>query len=224
MVRYFGDDATPGSLQVAISRHVTPMVKRVKDHADAGGNCKDLKLLDDIKSGKEVVKYFGSDATPGSLKIALFRHVNPAVKLVKEHADAGGDCKDLDLMGDTKSVKEIVKHFDTTTNRDAIRMAISRHVTPSVKLVLECVSSGGNPMDLNIGSGEVKDAARGSTKELAKHFGSDTTQGGITKMFSRHITPQAKRVREYVQAGGDPKDLNLVGDVKDATPKSAKKG
>lgn len=60
--------------------------------------------------------------------------------------------------------------------------------------------------------------------ELAKHFGSDTTQGGIAKIFSRHILPQTKQVRDCVQSGGDPKDLNLGGDVKETPSKGGKKG
>lgn len=51
-MKFFGSDATPGSIQVAISRHVYPMVKLVKDHANSGGDCKDLNLLADAKTGK----------------------------------------------------------------------------------------------------------------------------------------------------------------------------
>lgn len=43
-------------------------------------------------------------------------------------------------------------------------------------------------------------------------------------MFSRHVTPQAKLVRDCVQAGGGPKGLNLVGDVKIDASKGGKKG
>lgn len=43
-------------------------------------------------------------------------------------------------------------------------------------------------------------------------------------MFSRHILPQAKQVRDCVQSGGDPKDLNLGGDVKETPSKGGKKG
>lgn len=46
--------------------------------------------------------------------------------------------------------------------------------------------------------------------DLAKHFGSDATSGGISKYFSHHITSNAKAVRECVKNGGDPfKDLAL---------------
>ncbi len=53
--------------------------------------------------------------------------------------------------------------------------------------------------------------------ELAKHFGSDTTPGGLKKQFSRRVMPDVKLVRDCVNSGGDPKDLNLGGDVKDST-------
>jgi len=50
MVKYFGTDATPGSLQVAVCRNITPLVKKVKDHADSGGDPKDLNIGSDGKT------------------------------------------------------------------------------------------------------------------------------------------------------------------------------
>lgn len=50
-----------------------------------------------------MAKFFGSDATPGSLRIAVIRHVNPHVKLAKDHANSGGDCKDLYIAGDLQT-------------------------------------------------------------------------------------------------------------------------
>ncbi|KAG4439123.1 hypothetical protein IFR05_005410 [Cadophora sp. M221] len=227
----FGDGLKGHALSMHFQRNIKPASKLILEAIARGEDpAKTVPVGAEAKGSgaKEMVKYFGSDATSGSLKIAAFRHVNPHVKLVKDHANAGGDCKNLYLAGDFqteigKGGKDIVKHFDTSSNRDAIRMAIARHVTPNVKLVLDCVAAGGNPMDLNIGNNEVKDAGKGTTKELAKHFGSDTTPGGISKIFSRHIAPQAKLVRDCVQTGGDPKDLNLVGDVKIDASKGGKK-
>lgn len=48
--RYFDPDVSVPTLQVAFCRNVTPNVKRLKEHVDAGGDPKDLILVDDAKS------------------------------------------------------------------------------------------------------------------------------------------------------------------------------
>ncbi|CZT02253.1 uncharacterized protein RCO7_11042 [Rhynchosporium graminicola] len=223
----FGDGLKANALNMHFVRNIKPTSNLILEAIARGEDpFKTVPVGAELKGSgaKEMVKYFGDDATPGSLQVAICRNVTPVFKLVKDHADAGGNCKDLDLFGNAKSEKDIAKHFDTSLNRDAIRMAIARHVTPNVKLVLDCITAGGNPMDLNIGSSEVKDASKDYTRELAKHFGSDTTQGGIAKMFSRHIIPPSKLVRDCVKSGGDPKDLTLWGDIKNDAGKGGQKG
>jgi hypothetical protein len=46
--------------------------------------------------------------------------------------------------------------------------------------------------------------------ELAKHFGSDTTPGGLSKHFSRNIKSDVGLIRACVKEGLDPKDLVLA--------------
>lgn len=131
MVKYFGTDATPGSLQVAVCRNITPLVKKVKDHADSGGDCKDLNLIGDAKTGKGqnrhlhfthlhyfllpnhprahplteavLAKYFGSDVTPNAIQLQINRNVQPTAKKVRDYADGGGDPKDLNIGSDGKT-------------------------------------------------------------------------------------------------------------------------
>jgi len=47
-----------------------------------------------------------------------------------------------------------------------------------------------------------------STPGISKHFGSDSTGGGIGWQF-RAIKADAKRQQTCVKAGGDPKDLDI---------------
>jgi hypothetical protein len=44
--------------------------------------------------------------------------------------------------------------------------------------------------------------------DISKYFGSDSTGGGIGFQF-RAIKADAKRQRDCVDTGGDPKDLNI---------------
>lgn len=46
--------------------------------------------------------------------------------------------------------------------------------------------------------------------ELAKHFGSDATPGGLSKYFSRNIKADVRLIRACVNEGRDPKDLVLA--------------
>ncbi|XMA09743.1 hypothetical protein WAI453_002534 [Rhynchosporium graminicola] len=43
-------------------------------------------------------------------------------------------------------------------------------------------------------------------------------------MFSRHIIPPSKLVRDCIKSGGDPKDLTLWGDIKNDAGKGGQKG
>jgi hypothetical protein len=45
----------------------------------------------------DLAKYYGSDATPSSLKNAFNRQVRPAIKLLTECYGSGGDAKDLGI-------------------------------------------------------------------------------------------------------------------------------
>lgn len=44
MARHFGSDITPGALQVAIHRHIKPVVKQIRECVEAGGDVKDLGI------------------------------------------------------------------------------------------------------------------------------------------------------------------------------------
>ena len=44
---------------------------------------------------------------------------------------------------------------------------------------------------------------------LHRHLGSDTTPGALRVYFARHITPKVQLIRDTVNNGVDPKDLNL---------------
>jgi hypothetical protein len=46
--------------------------------------------------------------------------------------------------------------------------------------------------------------------EISKYFGTDSTGGGIGFQF-RQIKNDAKRQRQCVESGGDPKDLVIGG-------------
>lgn len=46
----------------------------------------------------DMVKYFGSDVNKNVLMLVMSRHFKPDAKRVKDHADAGGDAKDVNLM------------------------------------------------------------------------------------------------------------------------------
>jgi len=54
---------------------------------------------------------------------------------------------------------EIAKYYDNTMKSETLRIAILRNVTPNIKRVKACVETGGNPMDIDIGSNEAKDTA-----------------------------------------------------------------
>ncbi|XMA09742.1 hypothetical protein WAI453_002533 [Rhynchosporium graminicola] len=70
-------------------------------------------------------------------------------------------------------------------------MAIARHVTPNVKLVLDCITAGGNPMDLNIGSSEVKDASKDYTR--GQNFAYTYTFGFVWKSAFRRSSVDITR-------------------------------
>lgn len=46
--------------------------------------------------------------------------------------------------------------------------------------------------------------------ELARCFGSDCTTSAVQTIWNRRVVPAAKRIRETLDNGGDPKDLPLA--------------
>jgi len=46
--------------------------------------------------------------------------------------------------------------------------------------------------------------------EIAQHFGSDTTTGGLARHFQRNIKADVDLLRACVKGGQDPKDLVLA--------------
>ena len=49
---------------------------------------------------------------------------------------------------------------------------------------------------------------------IQRNFGSDSSTEGLEMAIIRHVRPKVALVQKTVAAGGDPKHLDLVGDVK----------
>jgi hypothetical protein len=53
-------------------------------------------------SGLALHRHFGSDTTPGALRIYFMRNITPKVQLIRDTVHDGVDPKDLDLEGASK--------------------------------------------------------------------------------------------------------------------------
>ncbi|PBP23364.1 hypothetical protein BUE80_DR005982 [Diplocarpon rosae] len=216
MVKYFGSDVTPNALGIAVRRHFNPMAKRMKEFAESGHDCKDLKLIEDPKiSGKDLARHFGSDTTAGALQKHYSRYYKDNVKAIRECVQAGRDPKGLTLnleASDAKSGKEILKHFDSTMKFDTLRIGIQRNVTPYVKLVKDCAQLGRNPMDLDLVV-DAKDTSGTSDKqskvEVAACFGSDASVSALRWQLAVPVKNNTKAIFDARAKGIDVKDITL---------------
>jgi hypothetical protein len=50
---------------------------------------------------------------------------------------------------------------------------------------------------------------------MAKYFGSDVSKNSLGIAMCRYFKPDAQRVKDCADAGGDPKTINLLDDAKD---------
>ncbi|PBP20182.1 hypothetical protein BUE80_DR009006 [Diplocarpon rosae] len=238
MVKYFGSDVTPNALGIAVRRHFNPMAKRVKEFAESGHDCKDLKLIEDPKiSSKahfkfsfclitcpllvhtltfsDLAKHFGSDTTAGALQKHYYRYYRDNVKAIRECVQAGRDPKDLTVnleASDAQSGKETLKHFDSTMKIGTLRIGIQRNVTPFVKLVKDCARLGHNPMDLNLVV-DAKDNAGKSGKqfkvEVAACFGYDASVSAVTWQLAVPVKNNIKAIFDARAKGIEVKDITL---------------
>ncbi|CAL3970304.1 unnamed protein product [Diplocarpon coronariae] len=204
LVKYFGSDTTAKGIQIAMSRYYNPYGKTVREFADAGGDPKDLLPFSEVESqargkgGKKMVKYFGSDVTSNALSIAVRRQFSPMAKRVKDFADSGGDCKDLKLIEDQKNGgKDLAKHFGSDTTAGALQKHYSRYYRDNVKAVRKCVQAGGDPKDLTLNL-EASDAKSG--KEILKHYDSTMKNATLRMGVQRNVTPYFKPVKDCARS------------------------
>ena len=128
---------------------------------------------------------------------------------------------------------ELAKSFGSDATAGSLRIRFVRQVTPQVKRIQECVKAGGDRKDLNIGASEVS-SIKGSNcwaisvsliaqflqpnntlsfidgrTEMARIFGSDCTANGLKFQFTDRIRPLGRQQLAMLNAGKDPKDLDL---------------
>lgn len=124
---------------------------------------------------KQVVAYFGSDATEAGIRFQFASRLKNYANLLKRARAAGLDCKDVKFEGNAygRSVC-IISHS-------------SQHCFLSITQPSKCWFQ----------------------KEIARIMGSDVTPNGLRFQFTDRFRPVAKRQLEILEAGGDPKDVDL---------------
>jgi hypothetical protein len=135
----------------------------------------------------EISSIMGGDTTSKGIRFQIDDRFKPIAKRQLEMKQNGLDPKDIDL--------------------DSIKKSNKKGQTALQRLFTECFLHSPfslcqlqNHSDHNINH----------SVEIAKHFGSDATSGGIGFQF-RAIKADAKRQRDCVENGGDPVDLGIGG-------------
>ncbi|TVY62724.1 hypothetical protein LSUE1_G006157 [Lachnellula suecica] len=186
----------------------------------------------DTHSSK-IVKHFGDDTTPGGLSKHMQRHVTPGVKSLQACVKAGNDPRALNIGGD--GVNEIQQCFGSDATVLGLRFQVSTVIKPTVALIQKARAAGQDCKDLGIGTGSVA-SSKGrrhllsnfiflpsvalrfilflgyfinATTEVSRVFGSDSTPNGLRFQFTDRFRPVAQRQLDMLDAGQDPKDINL---------------
>ncbi|RDL36409.1 uncharacterized protein BP5553_05761 [Venustampulla echinocandica] len=166
----------------------------------------------------EVGKYYGGGTTYKAVW-GRMTQINKHAKLLATAVENGQDPIEIELNDKAQNGKPKAQDISTRFGGDCTKSAIEnrfRRIKSDAKLINNAVAKGIDPITLNIGdaSGEVAIGSNtgGARRDIAKHFGSDTTAGGLSKHMSRHVNPNIKLLRDYVKAGGDAKDMNIGGE------------
>ncbi|KIM99632.1 hypothetical protein OIDMADRAFT_55547 [Oidiodendron maius Zn] len=136
----------------------------------------------------------GSDCSASALE-NRFRRIKQDSKRINDAISRGVDPLTLGIG----SCEETAHFYGEGLHPKALETHMYRHVKP---VVAQLRSEVAPPGDRRIQGG-------GSNNALHRHLGSDTTPGALRVYFTRHITPKVQLIRDSVNNGVDPKDLNL---------------
>jgi hypothetical protein len=137
-----------------------------------------------------MARFIGSDCTKGALEWQ-FRRYRAGAKLQIAAVKAGQDPKDITVDVNPQG-KPDGKGSTVRDNGPKFLHYCFFHITFPSHTTFEHYIDSPLPPD------------------ISKYFGSDSTGGGIGFQF-RQIKADAKRQRDCVDAGGDPKNLNIGG-------------
>ncbi|PVH77945.1 hypothetical protein DL98DRAFT_422919 [Cadophora sp. DSE1049] len=161
----------------------------------------------------DVARYYGDGAKYKSVWDRM-NIINKNAKAIAAAVDAGQDpfavpLDDTQTAAKSNKAQDISARFGGDCTKSAIENRF-RRLKSDAKLINDAVKNGIDPITLNVGDTDGMVAISGAV--LAKYFGSDVTPNAIQLQINRNVQPTAKKVREYADGGGDPKDLNIGGD------------
>ncbi|TVY40899.1 hypothetical protein LSUB1_G002346 [Lachnellula subtilissima] len=159
----------------------------------------------------EMARVFGSDCTPNGLRFQFNDRIKQVTTRQLDMLAQGDDPKDIDL-DDCKSAKaskagkDIASLMGSDTSVSALKSEICERVKAIGKHQSHMKAAGQDPAKIDISAFN----DRKGRQDISTYFGSDSTGGGIGFQF-RAIKADAKRQRDCIDAGGDPRDLNIGG-------------
>ncbi|KAF4613410.1 hypothetical protein G7Y89_g15477 [Cudoniella acicularis] len=195
IARCYGSEATKSSLMNVFKRSVNPNVKSILTKLEVSGDPKDIVLRGLAGRGNgQISKLYFLIFTQNYSTTEHHTIPNPVTG---------------QLIPILTLVPDMAKFYGFGANAKAMQNVFSRNIKPDVKKLSDALAAGRKPQDILF-----SEFTWGKGTH-SKHFGSDATSGGLSKYFSRNIMPNAKLIRECVQAGNDPKDvLFQQGEIK----------
>ncbi|TVY23936.1 hypothetical protein LHYA1_G007406 [Lachnellula hyalina] len=200
-----------------MSTVLRPNAALIQKARAAGEDCKNLGIGGDKRptavseGGNKMARVFGSDCTPHGLRFQFNDRIKPVTTRQLDMLAQGDDPKDIDLT-DCKSAKaskagkDIASLMGSDTSVSALKSEICERVKAIGKHQSHMKATGQDPAKIEISAFN----DRKGRQDISTYFGTDSTGGGIGFQF-RAIKADAKRQRDCIEAGGDPRDLNIGG-------------
>ncbi|KAE9364597.1 hypothetical protein N431DRAFT_447767 [Stipitochalara longipes BDJ] len=210
IARCFGKSITTKSIIDVFHRQVRPDVRLILETLKAGGDPEELLLagIAKIIGAKTTAKCFGDGLNGKALSMHFLRNVRPSAQLILDALARGEDPAKTVLVGsETKAAKEIQQCFGSDATAGGIKFQFATRFNKDVKLIKDARANGIDCKDIKL---SWADKSTNDGNELAKHFGSDTTAGALSKHYSRSIKADVDLLRACVKEGQDPKDLVLA--------------
>ncbi|CZR56747.1 uncharacterized protein PAC_06636 [Phialocephala subalpina] len=211
--RCFGGGLKGNALGMQFLRNIKPNAKLMLEALERGEDPYETVIVaGDVKGGggKEIQKCFGSDATVGGLKFQFATRIKADVKIVNDARQNEIDCKDITLGGGVKSDNEMATFMGEGITGKAISWQFYDRFKPIGDRMAEMKANGEDPGKIDLDS--VKGApgkGQGRKKEVARIMDSDSTPRGFHFQFLKRYKPIGKRQLEMIDAGKDPKDIDL---------------
>lgn len=147
----------------------------------------------------DIFKYYGDQTTPRGVQEYIKRHINPNVKALKEAVDVKGqNASSVVMVGDVRDGKP-GRHQKYTPTLHPTRFPCCYHHNLAHPFVAHS-------------------AILIALTEIYKHFGDQTTSGGVRAYFDRNVIPNAKALKAAIANGQNPTAVIMVENVRNGKP------